>query len=51
VVAIGSVEFESLGAAAVADDLRKLHLLFSLGVAGGIEIGVTGFSIIGVEFC
>ncbi|KAK1577048.1 hypothetical protein Q3G72_018638 [Acer saccharum] len=47
-VTIVSVEFKSLGAAgagagAVADYLRKLHLLFSLGVVGRIKFGVVGF--------
>lgn len=41
-VAIASVEFESLEAGAVAEDLRKLHLLFSFGVVCWIEIGVVG---------
>ena len=44
VVAICSVQIESFGAAdaAVADDLRKLHLLFSFGVVCRLEIGVVG---------
>lgn len=41
-MAIISVELESFWPGAVADDLRKLHLLFSLGVVGGIVIGVVG---------
>lgn len=41
-VAIGSAEFKSFEAGDVAEDLRKLHLLFSFGVVCRIEIGVVG---------